>query len=46
MKALVYKISGKQNENDPVNIHVLVFWTTILFWAVAGPCIFIAKALA
>jgi hypothetical protein len=36
MKALVAKLTGKLHKDDPINIHVTVFWATIVFWAVAA----------
>lgn len=32
MKALVARLTGKYKEGDPINIHVTVFWATIMFW--------------
>jgi hypothetical protein len=43
MKALVAKLSGKQHENDPVNIHAVVFWLTIFFWVLAGSCLAVVR---
>jgi hypothetical protein len=36
MKALVARLTGKFKEGDPINIHVTVFWATILFWTLAS----------
>lgn len=43
MKALVAKLTGKERDGDPINIHVTVFWATIVFWAVASLCFTLMK---
>jgi hypothetical protein len=45
MKTLVARLSGKRHENDPVNIHAVVFWSTILFWLLAGTLLLLTKGL-
>ncbi len=45
MKALVARLTGKLREGDPINIHVTVFWATIVFWTVAFSCFVIVKAI-
>lgn len=45
MKALVARFTGKNQEGDPINIHVTVFWATIVFWTVACSCFAVVKAL-
>lgn len=45
MKALVAKLTGKERDGDPINIHVTVFWATIIFWTVATIFFTLAKAL-
>ena len=46
MKALVAKLMGKHSESDPLNIHVTVFWATIVFWAITCSCFAIVKAVS
>jgi hypothetical protein len=46
MKALVARLTGKHSEEDPINLHVTVFWATIVFWAVALASFGLVKALS
>ncbi|MGZ3904034.1 MAG: hypothetical protein ACXVC6_10085 [Bacteroidia bacterium] len=44
MKTLVQKLTGQKSEGDPINIHVTIFWLTIVFWTIATSCFALAKA--
>jgi hypothetical protein len=46
MKALVARLTGKIHQDDPINIHITVFWATIVFWAVAATSFALVKAFS
>jgi len=45
MKAVLSRLIGKNQKGDPINIHVTVFWATIVFWALAFGAFAITRAL-
>jgi hypothetical protein len=45
MKALVARLTGKNREGDPINIHVTVFWATVVFWTIACGCFIIVQTV-